>query len=154
MPYLNHFNEPDWMRKFRLEAFELFESIPMPTTKDEAWRRTDLRRFKLDNFAPAINGVMGDAGTMPAYLGEQLTEEVVGGTLLQIDGQSYKFELSDELKAQGIHLLRYARGGSRVSRFGAKIFHDEIGQALCRQICGNARRVLARRYIFVRAKMG
>ncbi len=98
----DHFNEPDWMREFRLKAFELFESMPMPTTKDEAWRRTDLRRFKLDDFAPALNGAMGSAGTMPAYLGEQLTEEVVGGTLLQIDGQSYKYELSDELKAQGI----------------------------------------------------
>jgi Fe-S cluster assembly protein SufD len=38
-------NEPDWMLQFRLKAFEIYENTPMPTTTDEAWRRTNIRRF-------------------------------------------------------------------------------------------------------------
>jgi Fe-S cluster assembly protein SufD len=45
-------NEPDWVREARLKAWETYESLPMPTRNDEEWRRTDLRRLKLDRFAP------------------------------------------------------------------------------------------------------
>jgi Fe-S cluster assembly protein SufD len=45
-------NEPDWVREARLKAWETYESLPMPTRSDEEWRRTDLRRLKLDRFAP------------------------------------------------------------------------------------------------------
>ncbi len=95
------FNEPDWMRELRLQAWDLYQSIPMPTTNDEAWRRSDLRRFKLNEIGPSLNG-HGTGEAVPAYLGEQLTEEVVGGTLVQVDGVTTKYELSDELKAQGV----------------------------------------------------
>jgi Fe-S cluster assembly protein SufD len=40
------------VREARLQAWETYESIPMPTRADEEWRRTDLRRLKLDRFAP------------------------------------------------------------------------------------------------------
>jgi Fe-S cluster assembly protein SufD len=95
------FNEPDWMRELRLKAWAVYESLPMPTTNDEEWRRSDLRRFKLNEMGPSLNG-HGSAETVPSYLGEQLTEEVVGGTLVQVDGVTSKYELSDELKAQGV----------------------------------------------------
>jgi len=51
--------EPDWMRDWRLAAFETYESIPMPQRTDEEWRRTDLRALKLDRFAPYAN--VGDS---------------------------------------------------------------------------------------------
>lgn len=95
-------NEPEWMREFRLQAFELFESLPMPTTNDEAWRRTNLRRFKLEKFSPSINGDAATDAEIPAFLGNQLTEDKVGGNMLQIDGVVRQYELSDALKAQGV----------------------------------------------------
>jgi len=45
-------NEPDWVREARLAAWDVYESLPMPARTDEEWRRTDLRRLKLDRFAP------------------------------------------------------------------------------------------------------
>jgi len=45
-------NEPEWVRDARLAAWDIYESLPMPTRQDEEWRRTDLRRLKLDRFAP------------------------------------------------------------------------------------------------------
>lgn len=95
-------NEPAWMLEFRLKAFEIYEATPMPTTKDEAWRRTNLRQLNFDEFGPSINGDAATDAVIPSYLGEQLTTDKAGGNLLQIDGVTKKYNLSDELKAQGV----------------------------------------------------
>jgi Fe-S cluster assembly protein SufD len=42
-------NEPDWLVERRRAAFELFRTLSWPTSRDEEWRRTDIRSFKLDN---------------------------------------------------------------------------------------------------------
>ncbi len=44
--------EPSWIQRLRQEAWEVFEQLPMPTPKDEDWRRTDLKAFKLTEYAP------------------------------------------------------------------------------------------------------
>lgn len=44
--------EPDWVRERRVEAFRVYESLPMPTLRDEAWRFTDLRVLKLGQLRP------------------------------------------------------------------------------------------------------
>lgn len=93
--------EPGWMLEFRLQAWELFEQMAMPTTNDEAWRRTDLRRFRLNQVGPSLNG-NGTTGDIPAYLGEQLTENKAGGVMTQLDGVVTLYELSDELQGQGV----------------------------------------------------
>jgi len=43
-------DEPEWMRQRRLDAWKTYQATPMPTRQDEEWRRTDLRRLKLDEF--------------------------------------------------------------------------------------------------------
>jgi Fe-S cluster assembly protein SufD len=95
-------NEPEWMLAFRLKAWDLYKDLPVPTTQDEAWRRTDIRRFKLDSFGPSLNGAYGSGEEIPSYLGEQLTDDAAGGVLVEVDGVVKKYELSDELKAQGV----------------------------------------------------
>ena len=54
-------NEPEWMLEFRLKAFAVYEATPMPSVTDEAWRRTSLRRFKLDKINPLLDGETGDS---------------------------------------------------------------------------------------------
>ncbi len=95
-------NEPEWMLEFRLKAFDVYESLPMPSVTDEAWRRTSLRRFKLDKINPLLNGDAGASTNLPSFLNQQLTEDETGGNMLQIDGIVTDFTLSDELKAQGV----------------------------------------------------
>ncbi|MCA9972120.1 MAG: Fe-S cluster assembly protein SufD [Anaerolineales bacterium] len=101
-----YLNEPAWMLEFRLQAFDLYEQMPMPTTNDEAWRRTDIRRLKLDEIGPSVNGGAGVGAAagepLPDFLGNQLTADKSGGTMLQVDGVVEQYELSDELKAQGV----------------------------------------------------
>lgn len=95
--------EPEWMKEFRLQAWDRFAEFPMPTTEDEPWRRTDLRRLKLQKIGPSLNGQSpAPSAEVPDYLGKQLTEDRAGGVMVQVDGTVSKFELSDALKEQGV----------------------------------------------------
>jgi Fe-S cluster assembly protein SufD len=90
------------MLEFRLKAFAVYENTPMPTTKDEAWRRTNLRSLNWDKLGPSINGDAATDAKLPSFLGEQLTEDKAGGNMLQVDGVTRQYQVSDELKAQGV----------------------------------------------------
>ncbi len=48
--------EPAWLRERRLEAWRLYETMPLPDAKAEAWRRTDISALRLDGIAPQSNG--------------------------------------------------------------------------------------------------
>ena len=62
-------NEPEWMLERRLKAWEIYESLPMPTTNDEAWRRTNIRRFKLNEIGASVNGDAAVDAEIPEFLG-------------------------------------------------------------------------------------
>ncbi len=47
-------DEPSWMQLRRESAWEEFTRLPMPSAKDEAWRRTDIRSLDLESFAPVL----------------------------------------------------------------------------------------------------
>lgn len=95
-------HEPEWMLAFRLRAFDIYQALPLPTTQDEAWRRTDIRRLKLDEIGPSINGEAATDAEIPSFLNQQLTVDKAGGNLLQVDGVTRHYELTDELAAQGV----------------------------------------------------
>lgn len=90
------------MLQRRLEAWDLYESLPMPTTKDEEWRRTDIRRFKLNEMGPSVHNDIVVETELPDYLGKQLTGDEAGGQLLQVDGVVHQYSVTDELTAQGV----------------------------------------------------
>jgi len=50
--FLGDRDEPAWLAERRKEAFARFQSFAWPTSRDEEWRRTDIRALKLDRFAP------------------------------------------------------------------------------------------------------
>lgn len=47
------YGEPEWHIEQRLEAFERFLQLPMPTPKQEDWRYTDITTLHLEDF-PAV----------------------------------------------------------------------------------------------------
>ena len=100
--------EPDWVREARLAAWETYERLPMPTRQDEEWRRTDLRRLRLDQFKPfAADGQrvtsleqiedVGGAGALAFGTSEQR-----GGIVVQRDRSTLFSELTPDLAAQGV----------------------------------------------------
>ena len=95
-----HLGEPDWMLQKRLEAFALLETMSLPTIEEEAWRRTNIRRLKLDKIGPSVNG--DGSKELPARVSSQLTETPAGGEIVQVDGDTLSYSISDELTAQGV----------------------------------------------------
>jgi len=43
------YDEPDWMRQARRKAWRQYENMPLPYDGEEAWRRTDLTRYPLED---------------------------------------------------------------------------------------------------------
>jgi len=56
--FLKARDEPAWLRDRRRSAFEFFSSNPLPSARDEEWRRTDIRGLKLAGFAPPVTGTL------------------------------------------------------------------------------------------------
>ena len=134
------------MLEFRLNAFELFENTPMPTTRDEAWRRTDIRRLKLENIGPSVNGDAAADVTIPEYLGQQLTADEAGGNMLQIDGVVKQFDLGQELVEQGVIFCDMHTAVNEHPELVQTLLHDRRCADHGRKICRAARRFLARRH--------
>ncbi len=78
-----HLDEPEWMRALRRQAWELYNSTPLPSTDDEAWRRTSLRRLPLQQFGPSLNGA---AASFPEPLAAEFSEAEASGRLAQVGG--------------------------------------------------------------------
>ena len=99
--------EPDWLRERRLHAWEVYEATPMPTTKLEEWRYTDLSR-KLDLDALALSSAPGapdHPDAWPEGLRRAMAEDrAASGHLVVIDGHVVHTDLDAELAAKGVVL--------------------------------------------------
>lgn len=59
-------DEPSWLADRRREAFERFEAAPLPSLRDEEWRRTDIRGLKLAQFGPPSAEASADRAGLDA----------------------------------------------------------------------------------------
>ena len=97
-------DEPSWMRDLRLRAWRFFEEIPMPTGKEELWRRTRLTGFRWDAFAPfPVNGNQPASGEdTPPALQKFLDTMTGAGALITQDMDVRWCELDAELATKGV----------------------------------------------------
>jgi Fe-S cluster assembly protein SufD len=95
-------NEPDWLREARLAAWDQYESMPMPTTKDEPWRRTDYRHIDWDSAGQLVqaNGVSLD--DIPAANRQPLLGDEQGGFIAFVDDKVVHLEVNPSLAEQGV----------------------------------------------------
>ena len=91
-------DEPGWLSDLRRRAWERFESLGMPTQRDEEWMRTDIRLFKLDRFAPTSE-VAADLVMPHALLAEGVE---LGGQAVSLDSHSIESNLASELADKGV----------------------------------------------------
>ena len=96
-------DEPSWMLDFRLQAWQAFESLPWPKPTDEAWRRTRLTGFDLENFTPfAIpDGIVRRYDLEPDLI-DALDEMESSASLIYQDGGVIYGEENNELEEQGV----------------------------------------------------
>jgi Fe-S cluster assembly protein SufD len=96
-------DEPAWMLDLRLRAWQTFESLPWPKPTDEAWRRTRLTGFSLDNYTPfATPGRTVEHHELDPVLLNALDEMESSASLLYRDGGVLYSQENDDLAAQGV----------------------------------------------------
>ena len=95
------YDEPQWLRDFRLDAWKLYEQIPMPYLEEE-WRRTDYRHVDWSEADKLIsaNGVSADV--VPPKNLEPLMGDTQGGLIVFVDGKLVHSELAEELTNIGV----------------------------------------------------
>jgi len=85
---------------YRKAAWEVFDRLPVPTTREEAWRRTDIHSLPAGDFVLPGEGIK-DGQPVPAGLLKPLTADQHGGQIVLTPTRA-SMELSDALKAQGV----------------------------------------------------
>jgi Fe-S cluster assembly protein SufD len=95
-------DEPKWLRESRLAAWELYEDMPMPTLKDEDWRRTDYRHIRWEEAERIITPNGANLATIPTANREPLIGERQGGMLAFVDGKVVHHETAADLTQQGV----------------------------------------------------
>ena len=114
--------EPSWLLDRRLAALAIFERTPVPTRAEEDYRRTDLRRFNIEEFAPIVGqrstapsaSTRGLAPAVRAVLGGASRKGGVdGGTMVQQNGTVLFQTLSEELAAKGVIFCSLAEAVDR-----------------------------------------
>src|SRR5690606_6206929 len=96
------YGEPEWLLEKRLAAWEIAESIPMPTTNDEPWRRTDIRRVHWDEATHAINPNGANISEVPAVPASPARRAEVGGRLVFVNGHVVRTDVAPEITDQGV----------------------------------------------------
>lgn len=95
--------QPAYLAEYRQRAWQAFQQLPIPSTTEEAWRRTDLRGLRAEQFR-----LVGDPGFDPIDfpdVPEQLLQPLVGekhGGQMVLGPRMVKCELDPELASQGV----------------------------------------------------
>jgi Fe-S cluster assembly protein SufD len=94
--------EPEWHIQRRLEAWERFSSLPLPSPKQEDWRYTDITTLHLEDYT-AVGWGGAPAGSPPTQLPPFLTERP---TIRVYHRAGFGFEahIPDDLRAQGVQV--------------------------------------------------
>lgn len=72
--------------EYRRQAWETSRTLKIPTTKDEAWRRTDLHTLPVDALQFPENGASVESANIPNELLKPLTAEAHGGQVVLFPG--------------------------------------------------------------------
>ncbi len=95
------FGDNEDMKAYRKEAFQSFKTIPMPITTDEAWRRTDIRDLRADQFILAGSSFQKGKDKIPANLLKPLAGKAHGGQVV-LSSRGSSIKNSQEILQQGV----------------------------------------------------
>ena len=97
--------DPAWLRARRAEAWDIYEATPLPSTRSEEWRYTDVARLlPLDGLAPASGGTMVGRALPDGLRRAMEQDRDSAGRIVDVDGSVVSVELKESLAAQGVVL--------------------------------------------------
>ncbi|MDD2695720.1 MAG: Fe-S cluster assembly protein SufD [Anaerolineales bacterium] len=86
---------------YRSRAWEAYQKLPMPSTNDEAWRRTDLRGLDVNVRLPEP-GADQRLAKIPKALLKPIAGKGHGGQIVLLPGGKSEIRLDAELSRQGV----------------------------------------------------
>ncbi len=92
---------PEFVRRYREEAWQDFRNFSMPSTSDEPWRRTDIRKLNAGIFRLPKNGEVGDLPLVPDELLRPLVGDQHAGQIIMKPGGSQR-NIDEAIKKQGV----------------------------------------------------
>lgn len=96
-----HVGASDYMRKYREDAWKTYQRLAMPTTNDEPWRRTDIRKLRAGEFHLPVNGNRKKLPDVPNELLKPLVGNQHAGQIILTPGGT-EANLDSELVEQGV----------------------------------------------------
>ncbi len=101
-----YYDEPDWMRAARREAWALFEALPLPSNQEEVWRRAPLERYPWDDQRVVIapKPVADLHNLPPCWVQPLAPENQLSGLLVHCNGSLGYRMLDPREAAQGVVL--------------------------------------------------
>jgi Fe-S cluster assembly protein SufD len=94
-------NKNPELKDIREHAWNVYRSQKLPTTKEEAWRRTDISKLDPAQFSLAIPGENGSQSIPPAEILSPLTGKDHAGQIV-LSGSTETINISDDLSKKGI----------------------------------------------------
>jgi Fe-S cluster assembly protein SufD len=102
--------EPDWMAERRRRAWEVYQQTPLPTTKTEEWRYTDLSKIPWQDLSMRLAErplPVADRSELPPELVQALHDGDSAAFAVQVNGIQVHRRMSEELAAQGVLFLDF-----------------------------------------------
>ncbi len=97
--------DPAWLRARRDEAWDIYEATPLPSTRSEEWRYTDVARLlPLDLLTPTAGGAMAGRPLPDGLRRAMEQDRESAGRIVDVDGSVVSVELNEALAAQGVVL--------------------------------------------------
>ena len=91
----------EFVKNYRNQAWEAFERLPMPTTTDEPWRRTDIRGLEAGTFRIPQASASRELAPVARELLQPLVADEHGGQILMLP-EGVKVNLDPRLAEQGV----------------------------------------------------
>jgi Fe-S cluster assembly protein SufD len=105
LPFMQEMVRVDGMgqqlRTYRSEAWEAYKKLPLPDTKMEAWRRTDIHSLDLSAFKLASMNGSSERVALPEELLAPLADEAHGGQIV-LSPDAISQTLDDDLSKRGV----------------------------------------------------
>ena len=95
-------NYPKYLVTYRTQAWDYFRSLPIPSTNEEPWRRTDLRTLQAGSFKLPVQATTKDLPPAPVELLNPLIGSEHGGQLILLPGERPQPYLAPELASKGV----------------------------------------------------
>lgn len=92
---------PEYLKDYRDQAWTAYESTAMPTTSDEPWRRTDIRKLQAGTFRLPSVGEFEEYSSIPEELLEPLGDDHLAGQIILRPGGS-QTQIKSDLEEMGV----------------------------------------------------